>query len=241
MPIIKYILLIIAVFFGFPLLVLILSAVVVDRTKKYTGDSPYYRFLMYRIVDCVILLGHLRVELSGREKLPAGRFLLVSNHRSACDPFVTTYMLKDRQLSYISKEENFHIPIAGKLLLPCCCLSIDRENPRNALVTVNAAAELLKNDTVSMVVYPEGTRSKDCTLLPFHSSVFKIAQRAGVPIVVMTVEGAEKARSRAPFRSTQVQLRILKTLDADHVKKAKTAELSEEIRALMEEALSPSE
>lgn len=63
-------------------------------------------------------------------------------------------------------------------------LGIDRENPRNALVTVQKAADLLTSDTVNVAIYPEGTRSKNCTLLPFHNGVFKIAQKVEVPIAV---------------------------------------------------------
>lgn len=51
-------------------------------------------------------------------------------------------------------------------------------------MTVQKAADLLTSDTVNVAIYPEGTRSKNCTLLPFHNGVFKIAQKAEVPIAV---------------------------------------------------------
>ena len=54
------------------------------------------------------------------------------------------------------------------------------------------AAELMKNDVVSVGVYPEGTRNRDGSLLPFHDGVFIIARKADVPIVVATIDGTEK-------------------------------------------------
>lgn len=72
-------------------------------------------------------------------------------------------------------------------------MAIDRENPRNALLTIEKAAKLIESDEVSIGIYPEGTRSKECVLLPFHNGVFKIAQKASVPIVVASIQ--ERSRS----------------------------------------------
>lgn len=97
------------------------------------------------------------------EKLPKNeRFLLVCNHRSKFDPILTWYVLRDYNLAFISKPENFR---------RCCFMAIDRENPRNALKTIHQAAELIKQNEVSVAVYPEGTRSKTCELLPFHNGI----------------------------------------------------------------------
>ncbi len=74
----------------------------------------------------------------------------------------------------------------------CCFLPIDRENPRKAIPTINRAAKLLKEQEVSVGIYPEGTRGKDCRLLPFHNGVFKIAQKAEAPIAVLSITGTEK-------------------------------------------------
>ena len=69
----------------------------------------------------------------GIDKIPKdGRFLFVSNHRSIFDPILTWYVLKDYDLAFILKAENFRIPIFGRIIRKCCFMAIDRENPRNA-------------------------------------------------------------------------------------------------------------
>ncbi|MBR6303400.1 MAG: 1-acyl-sn-glycerol-3-phosphate acyltransferase, partial [Lachnospiraceae bacterium] len=88
----------------------------------------------------------IKVHVSGLEKLPKGtRFLLVQNHRSKFDPILTWYVLRKYDLAFLSKEENMHIPIFGRIIRKCCFMSIDRKHPRRAMETVNTAVELLKD------------------------------------------------------------------------------------------------
>ena len=125
----------------------------------------------------------IKVHTTGMEKVPQGeRLLFVGNHRSKFDPIITWYLFRKWDIAFLSKKENFRVPIFGRIIRKCCFLAIDRENPREALKTVNKAAGLLENGTVSIGVYPEGTRSRTGELLPFHNGVLKIAQKAGAPI-----------------------------------------------------------
>ena len=83
-------------------------------------------------------------------------------------------------------------------------MAIDRENPRNAMKTIIKASKLLQKGEVSVGVYPEGTRSKECKLLPFHNGVFKIAQRADAPIAIVAISGTEKVSKNYPLHKTDV-------------------------------------
>ena len=215
------------------LLVLALSALLVDPRKEYTKNSPYYRTLLDISTMVGIKLLRIHVTINGREKLPQNtRFLLVSNHRSNFDPIVTWYALREQKIAFVSKPENFQIPVFGRIIHKCCFLPIDRENPRKAIVTINRAAKLLKKQEVSIGVYPEGTRSKTCELLPFHNGVFKIAQKADVPIVVLSITGTEKIAKATPFRRTDVYLDVLEVFS--NIKETKTELIGTAARRLME-------
>ena len=114
-------------------------------------------------------------------------------------------------------------------------MPIDRENPRNAIVTINRAAKLLKKQEVSVGIYPEGTRSKSGELLPFHNGVFKIAQKANAPIAVLSVNGTERIAKNIPFRKTDVYLDVLEVIPAEDVAATKTEILGQRVREKLEQ------
>lgn len=228
----KVFLVLLAVLFSFCLLYLLflaISALLVDTGREYDKDSSFYRKLLYSVTDLSVWLLRIQVHISGKEKLPEGRFLLVGNHRSNFDPILTWYVLKEYQLAFISKEENFHVPLFGRIIRRCCFMAIDRENPRNAMKTILKAAELLKQDEVSVAVYPEGTRSKSCKLLPFHNGVFKIAQKAEVPIVVVAVRGTETVHKKYIRHRSDVWIDIIDVLSAEEIKGSRSKDIGDRV------------
>ena len=106
---------------------------------------------------------------------------------------------------------------------------------RSAIITINKAAEFIRSGTASMGIYPEGTRSKECVLLPFHNGVFKIAQKADCPIVVLSTVGTEKVHKQTPFHRTHIYLDVLDVIDAETVKSSKTDVIGAHVRQLLTE------
>lgn len=150
-------------------LFLVISALLVDSKKIYDKHSGFYRWLLNSSTWLLVFFGRVHYHTTGMERIPKDqRFLLVCNHKSKLDPITTWYLFKDYDLAFISKEENFHVPVWGRIIRRCCFLAIDRENPRKAMVTIDKAASLIKDDQVSIAVYPEGTRNFGEGLLPFH-------------------------------------------------------------------------
>lgn len=217
------------------LLILLISALAVDTKKAYLKDSPYYRFIALLLCRIILSVLHVRIHISGKEIIPpSGRFVLVANHRANIDPMVQMLALKDRPLAYISKEENFHIPIIGRIIRRCCFLSIDRENIGRSMRVFITASSLIKNDTVSIGVYPEGTRNKtDKPLLPFHSAVFLVAKGGGVPVIVCSLEGTEQAKHFSPFHAHKVELHFLAVLSASFVQEHSQTEISDKVRQIL--------
>ena len=207
----------------------------VNPKKEYDKNSSFYRYLLDSTTAVAMKLLRIRVHVSGMEKIPKDtKVLFVSNHRSNFDPIVTWYALKKWKIAFISKPSNFKIPFFGRIIRKCCFMPIDRENPRNAIVTINKAAKLLKKQEVSIGIYPEGTRSKNGQLLPFHNGVFKIAQKAEAPIVVLCVTGTEKISKRSPFQQTDVYLDVLEVFSAQSIKETKTEMIGTAVRRLIE-------
>lgn len=220
------------------ILFLFLCAMLVDPEKTYTEHSRFYRALLNGVTAIALWLLRIKVHTSGVDRIPTDtRLLFVSNHRSNFDPIVTWHALKRWQIAFVSKEGNFRIPIFGRIIRKCCFLPIDRESPRNAVRTINAAADLIVRDTVSIGIYPEGTRSKSGQLLPFHNSVFKIAAKAHVPIVVLSIEGTEMIRRNIPWRRSHVYLNVLDIISAETVEACRTNEIGLRVRTALEEEM----
>lgn len=207
----------------------------ISLKKDYDKPSEVdYRLLNsgYRFLCSA---ARVKLHVTGTEKLPSdGQFLLVSNHLSRFDPMVQSMVLKERVLAFISKPSNFTIPIGRRYIKRCCYMPIDRENPRNALKTINRAADLISSDTMSVAVYPEGHRGTGTALQEFKPGCLKIAIKAGCPIVVTTIYGTQNIHRHFPLRRTDVYFDILDVIEPG---KAKTVELSGMIQTEMQEHL----
>lgn len=208
----------------------------ISSDRYYDKDSKFYRFLIDLAAAVACYGAGIRLHVTGKEKIPKGkRLLFVGNHVSNYDPIITWHAFKEWKLSFISKASNFKIPWFGRYIRRCCFMDIDRENPRNAIVTINRAAELLKSQEVSVGVYPEGTRSKTAELLPFHNGVFKIAQKAEADMAVVSVIGTEKISKNFPLRRTDVYLDVLEVIPAHELHKVKTEVIGSRVEALLTE------
>ena len=207
-------------------LMVILVAVVIIFLSPKGNPTPRIRDLRHRmisrIISFVLLMLGYRIHTEGMTCLPHRSYLLVCNHRSAFDPLCTIGAFENSALAFIAKPSVFNIPVIGAIMHRLCFLPIDRENARNAVTTIKRAAELIKDVELSMGIYPEGTRSKDGTLLPFHAGSFKIAKLAECPIVVATIR-----YEKTFLWFKRVHLHVVDVMSEEVVKENNTATLSE--------------
>lgn len=231
MDIVLYILLGLLALLVILVLFVIVCALFVNTKREYEKHSNFYRFLVNLVTWITLRASRVRIHTTGKELVPDTPVLFVGNHRSNYDSLVTWWVFRKWKPAYISKDSNFKIPVCGRLIRKCCFLAIDRENPRNAIKTINKAAAIINDQNISFGVYPEGTRNKTYTgLLPFHNGVFKIAQKANIPVVVAAIYGTEKIHKRAPWRHTDVYLDILDVMDAEFVKENGTAVIGDRVQ-----------
>ncbi len=214
-----------------------IAGLTVDLDEPVMEDHPGIRWIVMTIVGLLCRIGRLRITVKGWENVPGGPFLLVGNHRSNYDPIATLWAMRQRgvDVAFVTKPENMKLPLVP-MIHRANFLTIDREDPRKAIATINAAAELLKNSVVNVGIYPEGTRSKGREMLPFHNAVFKIAQRAKVPIVVVCATGTEKIGANVPWRRTDVTLNFCQRIERDEVAASSTKQLGELVRQSLEQA-----
>ena len=213
----------------------------VDLDVPQEHDSAFYRKMTYLYIDALILLVGLRVHTRGLENTPKdGRFMLVCNHQHLADPVLLLGFFKKSQLAFISKQENRDMFIIGKLMHRLMCQTLDRDNDRQALKTILKCIQLVKDDEVSIGVFPEGYTSKDGKLHHFRSGVFKIAQKANVPIVVCTIQGTREIfHNMARLKPTDVQLHLVGVIPAEDLKGKTAVEIGERAHRMMADDMGP--
>ena len=210
----------------------ILAVVVAFRLLPKRDPSPCLRHVTQRLIEWtlswVLLAIGYRIRVEDKGKLPHRPYLLVCNHRSAFDPLCTAAVLTDQDMVFVAKPGVFRIPVIGTIMTRLCFLPIDRENARNAVTTIKRAAELIQDVGLSVGIYPEGTRSKVGTLLPFHAGSFKIAKLANCPIVVATIRYEKRLFGKI------AHLAIVDVMEESFVAENNTATLSDRAREKME-------
>ena len=179
------------------------------------GDiSRLFRVAMW-IVDAGVRAAGIRVETTGRDNVPASRSCIyMCNHVSNLDPPVLMPELPGR-FSILLKKSLMNIPILGTAMRMAQFVPVERGSRRDsAQAAVRAAAEAL-NAGLSIVVFPEGTRSLDGRLSTFKKGPFFLAQQTGAPIVPIAISGTEKMMPKGTpwIRPGKVVIQMLAPLE----------------------------
>ncbi len=196
--------------------------------------QPHKEWARRTIVHTVIwVLGllRMRIEVKGTELLPSDRpFLLVGNHLSVFDPLVTIAALREHRLAFVSKPENMKLILVGQYIRSASFISIDRDNPRNAVTTIHQAADFITERELCMGIYPEGTRSKTGELLEFRHGSFKIAKLAKCPVAVLSLRYGKR---RWPLGAKPIYLHVVSVFDEAYVDENRTNTISDRARELI--------
>ena len=211
-----------------------------DPTVEHEQDDPFLRLIVKLYAPALFRLLGCRIQVTGAERLPAdGRYLLVSNHLADLDPGIFYASFPDNQLAFIAKKEVADMPIVGRLMRRLLCQFVNRENDREALKTILKCISILKEDKANVAVFPEGKKSTDRYLLhSFRPGVFKMAQKAKVPIVVCTLEGTQNILPNAKrLRRTHVRLNVLQVIPAEELGGVTTVDIAHRVHGIMAESL----
>lgn len=213
----------------------------VDLDREQDGDDPHYRKFAELIIESVVPLVRISVKTKGLNQVPTeGRFMLVCNHVNDLDPAPILYALPGRQLAFIAKREVRDMFIVGPILHKLQGQFINRENDREALKTIIKCIQILKEDKGSIAVFPEGGIHPDRKFHHFRPGVFKIAQKAKVPIVVCTLKNTlPMIRNLLHFKRSDIELSVLTVIRPEEFENLTTPELADRVYHIMAEDLGP--
>ncbi|TGU74574.1 1-acyl-sn-glycerol-3-phosphate acyltransferase [Geomonas terrae] len=171
----------------------------------------------------------IKVEVEGLEMVPTeGPVIYMGNHQGNFDILALTRAIP-RLFSWVAKEELFRVPVFGAAMRRAGYIPLDRSDGRKALKSMKQAAQRIASGA-SVVIFPEGTRTKDGALLPFKRGAFMLAVRAGVPIVPFTINGSRaiNPRNRIELRPGTIRVSFGAPIEVAGVAEA---ELLERVRA----------
>lgn len=156
----------------------------------------------------LIRIAKIDLDITGKIDTSEGQtYIFISNHTSLFDIPILVHALQVN-LRIIYKKELEKIPLFGWGLALSPYISIVRDDPRNSMQSIDQAASFIRNGD-SVVIYPEGTRSKDGKIQPFKRGAFLLASRAGKPIIPITIIGASQIMSPGSFRLSSGKVRVI--------------------------------
>lgn len=187
----------------------------------------------------LIRLAGGKIEVCGKENLPKdSSYIVVANHQGYFDIPIMLSMVGDVR-GLVAKEEIKRIPFVRTWMKHLHCLFVNRGSVKAGAQTIINGTEMLKNG-YGLTIFPEGTRSKGGDLKPFKAGAFRIASKAGKPIVPVTIDGSYKLLEGNPhalIAPANVKVTIHKAIETNELNRHELCELPETVRNIIKSAL----
>ncbi|CAM3500608.1 lysophospholipid acyltransferase family protein [Aeromicrobium ponti] len=173
------------------------------------------------------------VNVSGQEYIPDGPVVMVCNHEGDFDiPALLASI--EKPFGFISKVEVKKAPIISSWMKVMNCVFIDRRNRQSAINSLREGAEFLRQGH-SLVIFPEGTRSKGGPVAPFKVGGFRLAQDACVPIVPISIKGTADVfeKNGRLIKPARIDIRVCPPVNPKIVKEKDAKLLAHDVREII--------
>lgn len=178
---------------GLPVTIILFLVVLISLLFDRTGSSVHSIGRLWARI--ILFLSGVTIDVKGLENiLKDSPQLLASNHQGAFDILVLQAYLPI-QFRWMAKKSLFKIPIIGWSMKWAGYISIDRAHPGSAYRSLEKAVEMLKGG-ISVLIFPEGTRSPTGEILPFKRGGFLLATKSRTPVVPISVKGTRGIMAR---------------------------------------------
>lgn len=165
-------------------------------------------------------------------KDPRRPYVVVSNHESFVDILLISHL--PWEMKWLSKVEILRIPILGWNMVLAGDVPVERGTRKSALKAMRRCQEVLANK-VSVMMFPEGTRSETDEMLPFKEGAFRLAVDSGVPILPLVVRGTRSALPKHGWRfgKSHAEVRVLEPIETASLTTRDVTALTEQVRNLI--------
>ncbi len=185
-----------------------------------------------------VFLSGTRIVIHGKDKIEKGRtYIVMSNHQSLFDVLALIGKLP-LQIRWIIKSELRKVPVFGYAAERAGHIYVDRKRREDAYLSLDTAVRKIKEGT-SVVIFPEGTRSRDGRLLKFRYGGAIMAIKSGVPILPVTVNGGRFVlpRDTLSLKPGRIKIIVGDTIDPGRFDKNSKSELMAHVKSAIEKNL----
>lgn len=207
------------------------------KMTKEEIDNYSYREVKSLAKSLVDITGS-KVKVVGEENIPKGSCVFVGNHQANYDILAMIAYI-NKPIGFIAKKELEKLIGVNYWMKQIHCVFMDRDDPRDSVRSILEGVDNLKKG-YSMVIYPEGTRSKGPVMQEFKKGAMKLATKAGVPIVPVTINGTYEifeAQKGKRVKASNVEIVLSRPIDTKELTKEEQNNLSDNIKDIIEENL----
>jgi 1-acyl-sn-glycerol-3-phosphate acyltransferase len=163
---------------------------------------------------------------------PRRPYVVVANHESFVDILLISHL--PMEMKWLSKKDFFGYPLVGWMMRLARDIPLERGDRESAIAALAACRDRI-NDKVSVMIFPEGTRSISGELAPFKDGAFSTAIATGAPILPLAVHGTRTALRKHDWRfgRSRAEVRILPVVSTEGLTESDTAELRDRVRSMI--------
>lgn len=198
------------------------------------GRNEYIHKVTYLWAKFIIAIAGAKVNIIGLENLPKNQTILfVSNHQSNFDiPLLLSAINIPK--GFIAKKELAKWPLISTWMKYINCIFMDRDNLRKSAESIVEGINLLKSGH-SMVIFPEGKRSKGKAVGEFKGGSFKLATKSKCPIIPLTINGTYKLMedNNNRVKGADIELVIHPPIDVANLSKDELEKLPETVHSII--------
>jgi 1-acyl-sn-glycerol-3-phosphate acyltransferase len=220
-----YLVSVVAVFLWLPAMLLVFAVTVpFDPTRRVVG-----RFLRWCAVFITVTFPFWRIRMEGRWPPDRRSYVVVSNHQSMLDILMLSRV--PREMKWVAKRELFRVPWVGWMFWLAGDIPIRRGHADSGRDMLVRARRYLDRG-MSVMMFPEGTRSRDGRMLPFKSGAFRMAIEAGVPVLPIAVHGTGEGMPKGSpwIRPARPRARILDPVETAGLADGDANRLRDQVR-----------
>ncbi len=200
------------------------------------GRYAVGRWFRVAAMMCVKVNPIWRFRWRGRKPAdPRRPYVVVSNHESFTDILLISHL--PWEMKWLSKDALFRIPVMGWEMRMAGDIEVRRGRSESRVAAVKGIRDRLSK-RVSVMIFPEGTRSRTDELLPFQDGAFRVAVETGTPILPLALAGTRGALAKGSFlmAPARAEVRVLEPIETKGLTAGDVPALRDRVRALIAEA-----